>query len=255
MSESAHGREAEPEAVPATATRAVTPLRVVLAWGVHLLTASGAVLGAIAVLSIWQGRLDHAGLLMLVTLCIDSIDGTLARRVGVSEVLPRVDGRRLDDMVDYLNFVIVPVLFLAGAGLLPGWGWAVPPILASAYGFAQAGAKTEDDFFLGWPSYWNVVALYAWLLPLSATATAAWIAVCSFAIFVPLKYVYPSRVPQPVLKHTLNGGGTLWAIVLAVAIGWPELADRLYLVELSLSYLFYYMALSVWLGDWKRGLA
>lgn len=248
MTESAHGHEQE-------RAERFTPLRVALAWGVHLFTASGAVAGAVALLSIWQGRLDHAGILMIVALAIDSVDGTLARAVGVSRVLPDVDGRRLDDMVDFLNFAIVPVVFLVSAGSLPGWAWAAPPILASAYGFSQADAKTEDDFFLGWPSYWNVVALYAWLLDLSTTATAAWVMVCSCAIFVPLKYVYPSKVPRPLLKHTLNGGGLLWAVVLSISILWPESAARFHLVEVSLLYLLYYMALSMWLGDWKSGWA
>ncbi len=235
--------------------RSVTPVRRVLAWAVHLFTASGAVVGAVALLCIWMGRLPDAALLMIVALFIDAVDGTLARAVGVAEVLPGVDGRRLDDMVDYLNFVIVPVVFMVSAGSLPGWAWAAPPILASAYGFSQANAKTDDDFFLGWPSYWNVVAFYCWLLPLSTTASAAWVVVCSIAVFVPLKYVYPSRVRQPVLKHTLNGGGLLWAIVLAAAILRPDWAARYYLVEISMSYVVYYMAASIWLGDWKRGFA
>ncbi len=144
--------------------------RQTLAWGVHLLTASGAVFGAVALLAIMAGDLSRALLLMGVTLFIDSVDGTLARRVGVAEVLPRIDGRRLDDIVDYLNFVIVPVVFMVAAGSLLHWSFAALPILASAYGFSQNEAKTEDDFFLGWPSYWNVVAAYLWLLHLSPLA-------------------------------------------------------------------------------------
>ncbi len=246
MTESARGQEGQGTA---------SPLRLTLAWGVHLFTASGAVVGALALLCTWQGRLADAGVLMLVALFIDAVDGTLARAVGVKQVLPGVDGRRLDDMVDFLNFVIVPVVFMVSAGSLTSWAWAAPPILASAYGFSQADAKTDDDFFLGWPSYWNVVALYCWLLPLSTTASAAWVVVCSAAIFVPLKYVYPSRVRQPILKHTLNGGGLLWAVVLGAAMLRPDWAERYFLIEASLAYLVYYMALSVWLGDWKRGWA
>ena len=227
--------------------------RLILAWLVHGFTASGAVVGALAILSVWSGAFDHAALLMLLALFIDSVDGTLARRVGVSEVLPTVDGRRLDDMVDYLNFVIVPVVFMAGVGALPGWGWVVPPILASAYGFSQADAKTEDNFFLGWPSYWNVVALYCWLLEFEPATGAFWIAVCSVAIFVPLKYVYPSRVERAFFRHSLNVGGGLWAGTLVVAILAPDWGERFYLGEISLGYLVYYMVLSVWLGDWKSG--
>ena len=236
-----------------TARRPPGATRLVLAWGVHLFTASGGVVGALALLSIWSGEFDNAALLMILALFIDSVDGSLARAVGVSEVLPNVDGRRLDDMVDYLNFVIVPVVFMASAGRLPGWEWVAPPILASAYGFAQASAKTEDDFFLGWPSYWNVVALYCWLQDYSTTTGAFWVVVCSFAIFLPFKYVYPSKVDRPIFRHTLVVAGLAWAVLLVVAIVAPDLGDRLYLVEISFAYLVYYMVLSVCLGDWKSG--
>ena len=155
----------------------------VLAWGVHFFTASGAVVGALALLAISAGELDNAALLMLFALFIDAVDGSLARAVGVSEVLPDVDGRRLDDIVDFLNFVIVPVVFMTSAGSLPGWGWVAAPILASAYGFSQASAKTEDDFFLGWPSYWNVLALYVWLLDLSPLVSSALVVFFSLGVW------------------------------------------------------------------------
>ena len=220
----------------------------VLAWGVHFFTASGAVVGALALLAISAGELDNAALLMLFALFIDAVDGSLARAVGVSEVLPDVDGRRLDDIVDFLNFVIVPVVFMTSAGSLPGWGWVAAPILASAYGFSQASAKTEDDFFLGWPSYWNVVALYCWLLDLSTTTGAFWLVVCSIGIFLPFKYVYPSKMKRPIFKHTLTAGGFVWAGLLGFTILAPDLGARLHLVEISFAYLVYYMALSIWLA-------
>ena len=50
------------------------------------------------------------------------------------------------------------------------WSIGAAPVLASAYGFAQTDAKTDDDFFLGFPSYWNVVAIYLWLLDVSPLA-------------------------------------------------------------------------------------
>jgi phosphatidylcholine synthase len=103
------------------ADRPASLTSVVLAWGVHLFTASGAVVGALALLSIWAGEFGNAALLMLCALFIDAVDGSLARAVGVSKVLPNVDGRRLDDMVDYLNFVVVPLVFMTAAGNLPGW--------------------------------------------------------------------------------------------------------------------------------------
>ncbi|MCH6551208.1 MAG: CDP-diacylglycerol O-phosphatidyltransferase, partial [Planctomycetes bacterium] len=179
--------------------------------------------------------------------------GTLARKGRVAQVLPGFDGRRLDDIVDYLNYVIVPAVFMVWAGSLLHWSFAALPILASAYGFSQENAKTEDSFFTGWPSYWNVVAFYCWLLPLSTTAGAEWIGVLSFAIFLPFKYIYPSRLASPLIRPSVNAGGLLWVTLVLISILAPDLADRLYLVEISLAYLVYYMVLSIWLGDWKSG--
>ena len=224
--------------------------RVILAWGVHLFTASGAVVGTVALLAIANDDLALAGLLMLVTLGIDSIDGTLARAVGVGAVLPRVDGRRLDDMVDYLNFVIVPVVFMVAAGSLLWWGLAALPILASAYGFCQEDAKTEDGFFLGFPSYWNVLALYLWLLGLSPLAGTLWLVGLSIAVFIPLKYVYPNKLT--VLRRTTTASGVVWSLALAAAILWTEATSPLRLVEVSLLYPAYYIVLSLCLGGLQR---
>jgi phosphatidylcholine synthase len=215
--------------------------RLALAWGVHALTASGAVVGAAAVLAILGGDLRRAALLMLAALAIDSIDGTLARRVETARVLPRFDGRRLDDMVDYFNYVLVPAVF---------WGWAALPILASAYGFSQTAAKTEDDFFLGFPSYWNVVALYLWLLAIPPPLATAIVAAFSVLVFVPLKYVYPSKTPA--LRRTTAALVLAGGLLLIYALLEPERARPLRLVEISLLVPAYYFAVSLWLGGIRR---
>ncbi len=221
-----------------------------LAWAVHALTASGAVVALVATLAAARGDLPAAALWMLVALAIDSVDGTLARAARVAELLPGFDGRRLDDLVDYLNYVIVPALFLVFAGCVPHWGWVALPVLASAYGFSQSDAKTEDHFFLGFPSYWNVVAIYAWALGLTPWVTVAWLVGLTIAVFVPLKYLYPSRMAF--LFYTTNAGAALWTAVVAAAIAWPERLGHLHLIELSLLYPAYYVAVSIWLGGLQR---
>ena len=226
------------------------PARVFLAWGVHLFTASGAVLAAVALFATMGGSYGAAALLMLAALFIDSVDGTLARRADVATLVPNIDGRRLDDIVDYLNYVIVPTVFLLAIGALPHWSLSALPVLASAYGFSQKDAKTEDDFFLGWPSYWNVVAIYVWLLDVGPLATTCWVVLFTLAVFVPLKYIYPSklrvwRVPTVV-------GALVWGALLVAAIVFPERTQAFALVEISLLFAAYYMALSAWLGGWIR---
>jgi len=226
------------------------PSQRTLAWGVHLFTASGAVLGALAIVSVSAGDLARASLLMLAALLIDSVDGTLARKARVSTVLPRINGRRLDDIVDYLNFVIVPVVFMLGSGHLLHWGLAALPILASAYGFSQEDAKTEDDFFLGWPSYWNVVAIYLWQLHVSPAIGTGLVVFFSIAVFVPFKYIYPSKLA--ILRKTTAAGGMLWGALLTLAILAPEGSARFHLLELSLAYPAYYLGLSFWLAQRRR---
>jgi phosphatidylcholine synthase len=234
-----------PEAAPG-------PHRRTLAWSVHLLTASGAAVGLAALLETARGSPRAALLWMLVALVIDSVDGTLARRAEVERIVPRIDGRRLDDIVDYLNYVIVPVFFLAWGGQIAPLAVAAAPVLASAYGFAQTEAKTEDGYFLGFPSYWNVVALYAFLLELSAPVTTGWLVALSIGVFVPFKYLYPSQMTA--WGRAMNAGAGVWILAVAALLLWPDLPGRGALAWLTLAYPAGYVALSFWLGgfSWRR---
>jgi phosphatidylcholine synthase len=224
--------------------------RVALAWSVHLFTASGAVIGALALAAIVAGDLSRAAIWMLVALVIDSVDGTFARAARVATVLPDFDGRRLDDMVDFLNYVIVPVVFMLAAGSLAGWGFAALPILASAYGFSQVDAKTEDDFFLGFPSYWNVIAIYLWLFALPAWAGTAIVAGFAALVFVPFKYVYPSKLRS--WRRTTAIGAALWLIALALASARPQSSAAEPLTQASLAFPAWYLWLSAHLGGLRR---
>jgi phosphatidylcholine synthase len=227
-----------------------SPLRIALAYGVHLFTASGALLGLLAVLAAAHGDLRSASLWMIAAMAIDSVDGTLARAVNVKRVVPGIDGRRLDDVVDYFNYVLVPAYFLVAGGYLVHAWWAALPVLASAYGFSQANAKTDDGFFLGFPSYWNVVAILAWLLEVTAPVCTAWVALLSVLVFVPIKYVYASQLR--VLKRTTALLTALAAAVVVYAIWDPERGRALYLPWIAIGYIVYYFALSFWLGGLFR---
>lgn len=220
------------------------------AWGVHLLTASGAVLGVVALLALIEGNPRRAAVAMLIAFGIDCVDGTLARRFRVRELLPHIDGRRLDDMVDYLNYVIVPAVFMVWAGSLPSWHWAVAPVLASAYGFSNEHAKTQDDFFLGFPSYWNFVAIYLWLFQTPVVWATALVLALSALVFVPLKYLYPSKMP--VLRRTTNLVGFGWCWMVGACVLWPDVIGDLPVRELSLLYPAYYFALSFYMGGIHR---
>ena len=164
---------------------------------VHLYTASGSVLGLLIVLAAFEGEVETALWLGLATLFIDGTDGMLARHFRVKETIPWFDGARMDDIVDYLTYVFAPIVLLWTTGHLPhgalGWVLAALPLLASCYQFCRVDAKTADHFFLGFPSYWNVVAFYVIVLDVSELVTAITLVVLTVLVFVPVRYVYPSR--------------------------------------------------------------
>ena len=141
--------------------------RLLCAWFVHFYSALGAVVGFLAIGAIQNGDFKQAFQLMFIAVAIDATDGSLARAARVKELIPWFDGARLEDIIDYLNYVIVPCVFLLRAELLPPQDtlWLVSlPLIASAYGFCQKDAKTADCFFLGFPSYWNIIAFYLYVL-------------------------------------------------------------------------------------------
>ncbi len=216
------------------------------AFAVHLYTASGAVIALLIVVAAVNGDVVRALWLGLAALIIDSTDGLLARRFRVRELLPSFDGARLDDIVDYMTYVLAPVLLLWTGGYLPpdaaGVALAALPLLASSYQFCQVDAKTSDHFFRGFPSYWNIVAFYAIVFSLSPGAVGAMLVVCSLLVFVPIRYVYPSRtVAFRKLTLTLT---TLWLLVYAAILaGMPEPDPAL--LAFSLLYLVYYFGLSL----------
>jgi phosphatidylcholine synthase len=223
----------------------------ICAWLVHLYTALGVVVGFISILSIEQGDFRSAFFLMALAVALDATDGTLARAARVKEVIPWFDGDALDGIVDYFNYVIVPVLLLFRASLLPGddalW-LSMLPLLASAYGFSQKNAKTADHFFLGFPSYWNIVVFYLYILKVPLWLNAFVVIVLSTLVFVPLQYVYPSRSPR--FRAQTNVLGALWAVtVLYIMYRLPDAPRGL--VFASLFFPAYYTALSFWL-EYRR---
>jgi phosphatidylcholine synthase len=221
--------------------------RLVCAWCVHLYTGIGAVVALVAVLTIENGDFRQAFWLMFLAVAIDASDGTLARAARVKELIPWFDGDRLEDIVDYLNYAVVPCLLLLKADLLPPLDarWlAALPLVASAYGFCQRDAKTADCFFLGFPSYWNIVAFYFYVLKTPVWINAFLLIILSILVFVPLRYIYPSRSPR--FRGQTNFLGVAWGIALLFIIyRLPEPPATI--VFASLAYPVYYACLSLWL--------
>lgn len=216
------------------------------AWAVHAYTASGTALAFAAVLAILGGEYRTAFLWLATATAVDATDGVLARRARVAERTAGFDGARLDDIVDYLTYVFVPVLLMHHAGLLPA-GWtgtavAVLVLLSSAYGFAAADAKADDQFFTGFPSYWNIVAVYLLAAGLPGTVNAAILIVLSALVFVRVGYVYPTRTA--VLRPVTLSLGAAWALAMvAIILALPDVPP--WLLIASLLFPVYYVVLSL----------
>jgi phosphatidylcholine synthase len=195
-------------------------LRKVLAWCVHGYTALGLVAaGGIAVaICEGEGRYPFAFLLMFAATVIDATDGMLARAVKVKEVLPHFDGRRLDDLIDFQTFTTLPLLLIWRANLLQGESaaWLLAPLLASVYGFCQTHAKTDDGYFLGFPSYWNIIAFYLYLFEPPAWFTLTVLVFFALMTFVPARYLYPTHRGR--LNRWTCWLGAVWAILLIVVV-------------------------------------
>lgn len=222
-----------------------------VAWGVHAFTASAACFGLLTLVSVYQHDYILALWFMALAVVIDAVDGTLARRVQVKSVLPNVDGALLDNIVDYLNYVITPCFFLfVKADMLPSSlrGLIILAIIiTSSYQFCQADAKTADHFFKGFPCYWNIAVFYMFIFNTSMTTNAVILTIFCFLIFIPIKYVYPSRLDYLTKSHSLKLMMHSFSILYglcSVIILWTYPVMNSLCLALSLSYILMYLALS-----------
>jgi len=215
---------------------------------VHAYTATGAVLALLMVHFAYEGEVRAVLWLFLAAMVVDGSDGLLARHFEVKTVMPGFDGALLDNIVDYMTYAFAPMVLLWANGYLPdgvlGGVVAAVPLLASCYQFCRSDAKTDDHFFLGFPSYWNVVAFYAIVAGFDIGLTTLVIVVCTVLVFVPVKYLYPSRTEK--LWYVNMTLSTLWlGLFAAITATLPDAPPAL--VALSLVYVVYYVAVSLWL--------
>jgi phosphatidylcholine synthase len=187
---------------------------------IHLFTASGAALGLIALFLAADGRFAAMFAWLGAALVIDAVDGALARRFKVTETAPFIDGVALDLVVDFLNYVVTPLVALWRSGLMP-------PVLAgavcalvcasSALYFADRRMKTKDYWFRGFPALWNIVVFYLLVLRPPAAVSLALVVAAAAFMFVPVVFVHPLRVQR--LRVATIAVTIFWgaAAILAVA--------------------------------------
>jgi phosphatidylcholine synthase len=194
------------------------------AFAVHMFTATGVGLGFAALLAACERRWTVMFWCLGVALLIDGIDGTMARKYRVAELLPRWSGDVLDLVIDFVTYVFVPAYAITTSGMMPPW-LAIPAGLAIAVSgalyFADRDMKTPDHYFRGFPALWNAVAFYLFILkPAPWVATAA-IAVLIVLTFAPIKFLHPFRVTR------------LRAVTLVALVIWGVLAMACLLHDLA----------------------
>jgi phosphatidylcholine synthase len=151
-----------------------------------------------------------------------------------------------------LTYVIVPAFYiLAKTGILDSWMALIAAgaiVLSSAYQFSQVDAKTEDHYFKGFPDYWNILVFYLAILGFSTTWNFIIIILCVVLVFVPIKYVYPSRVEfvfkSSVARWSFRIATGLWGIAfLALVSG---VSGNLIWLAISATYIVGYLLLSLY---------
>jgi phosphatidylcholine synthase len=221
-----------------------------VAWTVHLYTASGVVFALLATLELFAPRPDPRWvfLWLAIAVLIDATDGPLARRYEVKRHLPQISGRTIDDLVDYLTFTFIPLLLVYRMEWVPEPRllFIVPALITSLLGFANSGAKDEQrGFFLGFPSYWNIVAFYAGINAAFELELLNGVMLLALAVLtlMPVGFIYPNLAPLRWRGWILAGAVVWFGILLMMLASYPR--PPFLLIALSLVYPIFYGAVSI----------
>ncbi|MBG1230935.1 CDP-alcohol phosphatidyltransferase family protein [Aestuariivirga litoralis] len=230
-----------------------------VAWSVHAFTASGIVLGFLALVSVLKNDAVAAFMWLGLALFVDGVDGTLARRARVKEYTPNFDGGSLDLVIDFFTYVAVPALMIYWFDMVPAPFWfgtqtwslimAALIMAVSLYTFANVNMKSFDYYFVGFPAIWNVVVLYFYLFNTGWVVNFITIIGLSILTFIPVKFVHPLRVT--LWRNVTVPMTVLWAaLTLSLVISGrnPDYSDWSYKIQLFLFGFasLYFAGISLW---------
>ena len=150
---------------------------------------------------------------------IDGIDGTLARAAKVQITAATIDGTVLDLVIDFLTYVLVPVVALWRSDLMPTeasfWIGLIVTIASALY-FADTRMKTDDLWFRGFPATWNIVVLYLFVLRPPWVVSALILLGATALMFTPVVFIHPLRVVR--LRNLTIAMTCAWFALAAIAI-------------------------------------
>lgn len=216
------------------------------AWIVHAYTSLGIACGLYSAMAVIEHQAVHAYLAIGLAMLIDATDGNFARKWNVKKWTPQFDGRKLDDLTDFLTYTFVPLLFAYEFDLVstPGSVVLIIAAISSAFGFSNESAKTTDGYFTGFPSYWNAVVLYLFWFQWPVWMNE--ITILIFAILTLVPFTYASLNETRAFRRLNRVLIICWAAhLLTITTSFLE-PDRM-LVYLSLWFPVYYFALSVYI--------
>ena len=189
------------------------------AFGVHVFTASGAMLAFLSLTAAVDHSMGLAFAWLGLALIVDGIDGSFARAWAVTKYAPQLSGDVLDLVVDYTTYVFVPAVILLMSGLYPHWLLALQGAVivgSAALYFASNTMKTHDYWFRGFPAVWNLVVFL-----ILAFSPPAWVATVAVLLLAAAQassftFVHPVRVKRfRILTLTLLA---VWSVAAVVAI-------------------------------------
>ena len=205
---------------------------------VHFLTGSGIIFSFLALVSVIEGYKLQTFMFLGVALIIDIIDGTLARKYKIDVIFPNIDGKTLDTIIDYINYILIPCIMLYKFNYLPqNFSLIIPIVILCISLYSYINIKLIDASFsyLGFPSIWNIILLYLEILSFNKWINLLIIIFFVFLKFVPFKVLHPMRFPK--LKKTniaLLFGTIFTSLVLLINKLEFEFMNNLYIYFLIL---------------------
>ncbi|PWE56401.1 phosphatidylcholine synthase [Metarhizobium album] len=175
------------------------PYAEIRAFSVHILTASGSFLAFLGVVAAAEHRFIDMFWWLGLALLVDGIDGPIARKVKVKEVLPNWSGDTLDNIIDYVTYVLLPAFALYQSGMIgEPWSFAAAGmiVVSSAIYYADMGMKTDEYFFSGFPVVWNMVIFTLFVVQASALAAMIVVTLSVILTFLPINFLHPVRVQR-----------------------------------------------------------
>ena len=169
------------------------------AFSVHLLTASGSFLAFLSLVAAAEERWTAMFLWLGLALFVDGIDGPIARKLQVKSVLPTWSGDMLDNVIDYVTYVLIPAFALYNRGFM-GEGLsflsAAIIVISSAIYYADTSMKTKENFFKGFPVVWNMLVFTLFVIEPGEWTSFAAVVFSAILTFVPVNFLHPVRVKR-----------------------------------------------------------